>query len=180
MWANADTSRALFAGRIGLQFSGSDGRWIEDYPARKKHSLWKWCVFWCCWIDLRKNFGSIVLRSMIMTSPFPPNFNVGWDTHRCSRKGVFFSCGGHLPPERYFIRQHWIWGQGGRPENSHKCSAQVMKVQQSSSSRHHEECFFLAGWSHSNHFSSKTESLSFNSPSKQSMRQRLSVDKTDN
>ena len=35
--------------------------------------------------------------------------------------------------------------------------------------------FFLRGGSHSNHFSSKTESLSFNSPSKQSMRQRLST-----
>ena len=49
-------------------------------------------------------------------------------------------------------------------------------IQQHQKTHHFQrECFFLAGWSHSNHFSSKTESLSFNSPTKQSMRQRLST-----
>ena len=107
--------------------------------------------------------------------PLSPQFQ-RWLRHAqvLTKRSVFFLRRASTP-RTLFYPSTLNLGVRGRPENSHKCSAQVMKVQQSSSSRHHEECFFLAGWSHSNHFSSKTESLSFNSPSKQSTRQRLST-----
>ena len=108
--------------------------------------------------------------------PLPPNFNVGWDTHRWLQKGMFFSCGGHLSPIGLFYPSTLNLGvRGGCPENSGKCSARVLMVQQRSSSRHLEECFSLRGGVIKFTSHPKNDWLSFNSPSEQSMRQNLSA-----
>ena len=87
--------------------------------------------------------------------PLSPNSNVGWDTHRCSQKGVFFLVADIYPQKVILTVNIEFGGKGGRPESSRKSSARVAIVQQRSSSRHREECFFLAGWSHSIHFHPK-------------------------
>ena len=83
-------------------------------PARKQKTLPLKVVCLLMLQDwLEEKFGSFMFRSIIMTSPFPPNFNVGWDTHRCSRKGVFFFLVAGIYPQNVILSVNIEFGGKG-------------------------------------------------------------------